>query len=68
MAETEYLLVLSRDLRFLKSETFDALLKEVSDIARMLNALRLRVETVSRQGCTPCSRPESGSAAQEGEP
>ena len=35
VAETEYLLMLSRDLRFLKSEAFDALLKEVSDIARM---------------------------------
>jgi four helix bundle protein len=48
VAETEYLLMLSRDLRFLKSEIFDALLKEVSDIARMLNALRLKVETVAR--------------------
>jgi four helix bundle protein len=44
LAEAEYLLMLARDLGFGESAAFDALLKEVSEIARMLNGLRLKVE------------------------
>ena len=44
LAETEYLVTLSRDLGYLKSENSTLLLAEVSEIARMLNALRAKVE------------------------
>jgi len=44
LAEIEYLLMLSRDLRFIPAEACEASLIEVSEIARMLNALRTRVE------------------------
>ena len=44
LAETEYMLMLSRDLGFLAPERFDETSPEVSAIARMLNALRLKVE------------------------
>jgi four helix bundle protein len=43
LAETEYLLMLSRDLGFLARDTADGLLKEITDIARMLNALKKKV-------------------------
>ena len=38
LAETEYLLMLSKDLGFLESEACAAPLSEISEIARMLNA------------------------------
>jgi len=44
LAETEYLLMLGRDLDFVTRQAFDEPLKEVSNIARMLNALRVKVE------------------------
>jgi four helix bundle protein len=44
LAETEYLLILSRDLGYLPSEDSKMPLAEVSEIARMLNALRAKVE------------------------
>jgi len=43
LAETEYLLMLARDLGFLNPQQFDPPLNEISNIARMLNALRLKV-------------------------
>jgi len=43
LAETEYLVMLSRDLEFLALETAEELLKEITEIARMLNALKKRV-------------------------
>ncbi len=43
LAETEYLLMLSRDLGFLARDTADGLLKEITDIARMLDALKKKV-------------------------
>ena len=43
LAETEYLVMLSRDLGFLARDTADALMKEITEIARMLNALKKRV-------------------------
>jgi four helix bundle protein len=43
LAETEYLLMLSRDLGFLARDTTDGLLKEITEIARMLNALKKKV-------------------------
>ncbi|MDE3178127.1 MAG: four helix bundle protein [Acidobacteriota bacterium] len=45
LAESEYLLMLSKDLGFIATQISEGLLKEVSEIARMLNALRVKVET-----------------------
>jgi four helix bundle protein len=44
LVETEYLLMLSRDLGFLAHDASEALLKEVSEIERMLSGLRKKVE------------------------
>jgi four helix bundle protein len=44
LAETEYLLMLSRDLGFPPSSSFAEILDEVAAIARMLHALRSKVE------------------------
>jgi len=43
LAETEYLVMLSRDLGFLARDPADELLKEITEIARMLNALKRKV-------------------------
>ena len=43
LAETEYLLMLAKDLGFLNPQQSDPALNEISNIARMLNALRLKV-------------------------
>jgi four helix bundle protein len=48
LAETEYLLILARDLGYLSSEHAAPLLGEVDEIARMLHHLRLKVETPVR--------------------
>ena len=45
LAETEYLCILSRDLNYLSGEAADALIVEAAEIARMLNALREKVES-----------------------
>jgi four helix bundle protein len=44
LAETEYLITLSRDLAYLSPEATARPLAEITEIARMLNALRARVE------------------------
>jgi len=44
LAETEYLITLSRDLAFLSPEDAASPLAEITEIARMLNALRAKVE------------------------
>jgi four helix bundle protein len=44
LAETEYLMILSRDLGYLTTEVLREPLEEISHIARMLNALREKVE------------------------
>lgn len=44
VAETEYLLMLSRDLGFISGKTAGKLLDELTEVARMLNALRRKVE------------------------
>jgi len=44
LAETEYLLMLTRDLQFISPEVCEGHLKEATEIARMLNALRAKVE------------------------
>jgi four helix bundle protein len=44
LAETEYLLMLSRDLGYLSPKSAEAALAEADQIARMLNSLRARVE------------------------
>jgi len=46
-AETEYLVMLSQDLKYLPPENSKLLLAEVSEIARMLNALRAKVDSRS---------------------
>jgi four helix bundle protein len=42
--ETEYLLMLSRDLGFLPRGSSETLLREKTEIARMLSGLRKKVE------------------------
>jgi four helix bundle protein len=44
LAETEYLLMLSRDLGFVEPERLDSALNELSEVARMLSTLRSKVE------------------------
>ncbi|HEX5482671.1 MAG TPA: four helix bundle protein [Terriglobia bacterium] len=44
LAEVEYLVMLSRDLGFLLAGPSETLLKEMTEIAKMLNALRSKVE------------------------
>ena len=44
LAETEYLILLSRDLGYLSNKTCEGPLAEVGDIDRMLHALRAKVE------------------------
>lgn len=48
LAETEYLLVLARDLGYATRERIEGLLAEIDQAARMLNALRTKVEAGSR--------------------
>lgn len=44
MAEVFYLSLLSRDLGFFSESDADAIMKEADEIARMLYALRMKVE------------------------
>ena len=44
LSETEYLVVLSTDLRYLHSNDAEHLLGEISEIARMLHSLRTKIE------------------------
>ncbi len=44
LAETEYLLMVSRDLGYIQPDKSEALLTEVTEVARMLNSLRSKVE------------------------
>src|SRR5712691_12244235 len=44
LAETEYLLMVSRDLGYVTSAVADSSLKEVSELSRMLFNLRKKVE------------------------
>ena len=48
LAETEYLLILSKDLGFLTPQAFAETVDEIAAIARMLHALRLKVERPAR--------------------
>jgi len=50
LAETEYLLMLSRDLGYLVKEAAGKNLAEVAEIARMLHALRSKVEEGAAKG------------------
>ena len=50
LAETEYLAMLSRDLGFLARDCSDKVLKEITEIARMLNALKKKVVTLAAAG------------------
>ncbi|MGD8441488.1 MAG: four helix bundle protein [Holophagae bacterium] len=45
LSETEYLLILSQDLGYVRSESGESLRREIEEISRMLNALRVRVES-----------------------
>jgi len=44
LAETEYLLMISRDLGYLKPEQAGPRLEEIREIAGMLHSLRIKVE------------------------
>jgi four helix bundle protein len=48
LAETEYLLLLSRDLDYISSEIYEPLQREASEIARMLYALRTKIAPTGR--------------------
>mgnify|MGYP001616521487 CR=1 FL=1 len=43
-AETEYLLILSRDLGYLSAAAFDRLTADLDEVARMLHGLRSKVD------------------------
>lgn len=43
LAEVEYLVIVSRDLKFLALKEAEDILQEISEVARMLNALRAKV-------------------------
>ncbi len=47
LAETEYLVLLSRDLGYLPAKASEKPLAEAAEIARMLNALREKVQQAS---------------------
>ena len=49
LSETEYLLVLSRDLGYLTPQTATDYLKETSELLRMLHSLRRAVRNASSQ-------------------
>jgi len=49
LAETQYLLLLSRDLGYLSPEALEHPLNEIGDSARMLHALRTKVENAVRK-------------------
>jgi four helix bundle protein len=44
LAEVEYLVLVSRDLEYLARKTVESVRQEISEIARMLNGLRVKVE------------------------
>jgi four helix bundle protein len=44
LAETEYLLMVSRDLGYLTREMHDSQSKDIAEIAKMLHGLRTKVE------------------------
>jgi four helix bundle protein len=48
LAETEYLLMLSRDLGYVRKESVDKPLTDIAEVARMLHALRVKVEGTSQ--------------------
>ena len=48
LAETEYLIVLSRDLGYLAHDQVEAVLAEMDEIGRMLYTLRHKVEREAR--------------------
>ena len=47
LVETEYLLMLSRDLGYLALNSSEVMLNEVGEIARMLSGLRTKVGLVA---------------------
>jgi four helix bundle protein len=49
LAETEYLLMVSRDLGFISAEKAKPLLDEATEVARMLNRLREAVESTENR-------------------
>ena len=44
LAETEYLLILARDLGYIAAEEADPRFADIAEVARMLHALRVKVE------------------------
>ncbi len=59
LAETEYLVLLSRDLGYLAPKASETALAETGEIARMLNALRVKIEQAiptNRQPTHPAQR------------
>jgi four helix bundle protein len=44
LLETQYLLILSKDLGYAEAEKANAMISEAEEVLRMLHALRLRVE------------------------
>lgn len=68
LAETEYLVLLSRDLGYLSPKASEAALAETGEIARMLNALRVKIEQAiptKRQPTNPAQRTVASDAVAE---
>ncbi len=47
LAETEYLLMVSRDLGYATPTSANSTIREVADVARMLHGLRAKVESMA---------------------
>ncbi len=65
LAETEYLLMLSKDLGYLENDRADKALSEADEIARMLNALRGSVEQKEREA-NHSAQSNKGQVEQDG--
>ena len=46
LAETEYFLILARDLGYLEADAVEPLTAQIDQLARMLHALRIKVQQV----------------------
>jgi len=65
MAETEYLLTLSRDLGYLAPKASEKPLAETGEIARMLNALRIKVEQAASAQRQPSRSPAQATTSDD---
>lgn len=66
LAEAEYLVLLSRDLGYLAPKASETALAETGEIARMLNALRVKIEQAIPTNRQPTHPAQSNIASEAG--